>query len=216
MNISVLVSGGGTNLQSIIDAVSSGEISGAKLGLVISSRPDAYALTRAEKAGIPTVIISTANYECPSEMSKDLLDALGAADTDLVVLAGYMRVLPPEVIHAYPKRIINIHPSLIPKHCGKGYYGIRVHESVLAAGDAESGATVHYVDEGVDTGEIIAQERVPVLAGDTAETLAAHVLEVEHRILIEAIATIIKKKRQEDDATACMAAMTAVNTVLFM
>jgi phosphoribosylglycinamide formyltransferase-1 len=122
-----------------------------------------------------------------------MLDTLAGANIDLIVLAGYMSILPPEIIRAYPKRIINIHPSLIPKHCGKGYYGIRVHESVLAAGERESGATVHYVDEGVDTGEIIVQERVPVMAGDTAETLAARVLETEHVILIRAIQKILKK-----------------------
>jgi phosphoribosylglycinamide formyltransferase-1 len=182
VNISVLVSGGGTNLQAIIDAVNSGALTGVRIGLVISGRPDAYALTRAREAGIPTMVLPTAN--------GDMIDALGAADTDLVVLAGYMKVLPPEVIRAYPRRIINIHPSLIPRHCGKGYYGIRVHESVLASGDAESGATVHYVDEGVDTGEIILQERVPVQQGDTAEALAARVLSVEHRILAEAIGMI--------------------------
>ncbi|MDR2610583.1 MAG: phosphoribosylglycinamide formyltransferase [Clostridiales Family XIII bacterium] len=213
LRISVLVSGGGTNLQAVIDAVSRGALPDAEIGLVISSRPDAYALERAKQAKIPTAVIAPANYESPSGMSRDMLDALGAAETDLIVLAGYMKVLPPEIIRAYPQRIINIHPSLIPKHCGRGYYGIRVHESVLAAGDAESGATVHYVDEGVDTGEIIVQERVPVLPGDTAGALAARVLEVEHRIVVQAIHTIIenKKKKQEDDEAAMIATIAFMN-----
>jgi phosphoribosylglycinamide formyltransferase-1 len=185
--ISVLVSGGGTNLQAVIDAVLSGEMLDSEIRLVISSRADAYALKRAENAGIPTLVIARGEYEHASELSIAILDALDSADTDLVILAGYMSILPSEIIQAYSGRIINIHPSLIPKHCGKGYYGIRVHESVLAAGDNESGATAHYVDEGVDTGKIIVQEKVPVLDGDTAETLAARVLAVEHRILVKAV-----------------------------
>jgi phosphoribosylglycinamide formyltransferase-1 len=191
--IAALVSGGGTNLQAVIDAVLSGEIPDSEMALVLSSRADAYAVTRAENAGIAAVILAKSAYETEAGMTREMLDTLAGAHVDLIVLAGYMSILPPEVIRAYPKRIINIHPSLIPKHCGKGYYGIRVHESVLAAGDTESGATVHYVDEGVDTGEIIVQERVPVRAGDTAETLAARVLETEHVILVSAIKKALKK-----------------------
>jgi phosphoribosylglycinamide formyltransferase-1 len=191
--ISVLVSGGGTNFQAVIDAVLSGDIPDSEIRLAISSRADAYALERAKNSGIPTLVLARGEYEYPSELSSAMLDALEAADTDLVVLAGYMSILPPEIIRAYPKRIINIHPSLIPKHCGKGYYGLRVHKSVLAAGDSESGATVHYVDEDVDTGEIILQERVPVEVGDTPEVLAARVLSVEHKILVRAVNVVREK-----------------------
>jgi phosphoribosylglycinamide formyltransferase-1 len=195
--ISVLVSGGGTNLQAVIDTVLSGEIPDSEIRLVISSKADAYALKRAEDAGIPTLVITRGEYAYASELSGAMLDALKAAGTELVILAGYMSILPPEIIRAYPKRIINIHPSLIPKHCGRGYYGVRVHESVLAAGDNESGATVHYVDEGVDTGEIILQEKVSVLDGDTAEILAERVLAVEHKILVKAV-NMVREKTEVD------------------
>jgi phosphoribosylglycinamide formyltransferase-1 len=132
----------------------------------------------------------------------------------MVVLAGYMHVVPPKIVRAYRGRILNIHPALIPKHCGMGYFGRRVHEAVLAAGDSESGATVHYVDEGVDTGEIIRQERVSVQGDDTPETLAARVLEVEHRIIVEAVAEVAsivaKQKEDEEEMAAAIAAMTVV------
>jgi len=188
--ISVLVSGGGTNLQAVIGAVLSGDIPDSEIKLVISSKADAYALHRAKSAGIPTLVLAKAEYEYPSELSSAMIDALEAAGTDLIVLAGYMSILPPEIIRAYHKRIINIHPSLIPRHCGKGYYGLRVHKSVIESGDSESGATVHYVDEDVDTGEIILQETVPVENGDTPEILAARVLSVEHKILVKAVNSV--------------------------
>lgn len=172
--VAVLVSGGGTNLQALIDKVADGQLDDVEIVRVISSREDAFALTRAEKAGITTAV---------AREQQEVLKELKASGAEIVVLAGYMRVLSPEIIAEYRDRIINIHPSLIPKYCGKGFYGMRVHKAVIEAGEKESGATVHYVDEGVDTGSIILQEKVPVLDGDTPETLAARVLETEHEIL---------------------------------
>ncbi|MFR7985509.1 MAG: phosphoribosylglycinamide formyltransferase [Clostridia bacterium] len=183
VNISVLVSGGGTNLQALIDKVESGELAGAEIVQVISSREGVFALERAAKAGIKGKVIKD---------TEGLLEALAEEDTDLVVLAGYMKVLEPPVIDAYRGRIINIHPSLIPKYCGKGFYGKRVHQAVLDGGETVSGATVHFVDEGVDTGEIILQREVPVEPGDTAETLAARVLKTEHVILAEGIKKVME------------------------
>lgn len=172
--VAVLVSSGGTNLQALIDKVADGQLDDVEIVRVISSREDAFALTRAEKAGITTAV---------AREQQEVLKELKASGAEIVVLAGYMRVLSPEIIAEYRDRIINIHPSLIPKYCGKGFYGMRVHKAVIEAGEKESGATVHYVDEGVDTGAIILQEKVPVLDGDTPETLAARVLETEHEIL---------------------------------
>lgn len=182
VNISVLVSGGGTNLQAIIDKIQSGELEGARIVQVIASREGVFALERAAKAGIKGKVIKE---------TEELLRELKAEDTDLIVLAGYMKVLEPAVIEAYRKRIVNIHPSLIPKYCGKGFYGKRVHQAVLDGGETVSGATVHFVDEGVDTGEIILQRQVPVEPGDTADTLAARVLETEHVILAEGIKKVM-------------------------
>ena len=176
--VAVLVTGGGTNLQAIIDKVQSGELPQVELVKVISSKEGAFALERAAKAGIPTAV---------AKEQADVLNELKACGTELIVLAGYMKVLSEEIIKEYRNRIINIHPSLIPKYCGKGFYGIRVHNAVIAGGETESGATVHYVDEGVDTGEIILQRKVPVEPGDTPEELAARVLKVEHVILAEGL-----------------------------
>lgn len=182
VNISVLVSGGGTNLQAVIDNIESGKLSGARIVQVISSREGVFALERAAKAGIKGKVVKD---------TKQLLAELAAEKTDLIVLAGYMKVLEPEVTQAYRRRILNIHPSLIPKYCGKGFYGKRVHQAVLDGGETVSGATVHFVDEGVDTGEIILQRQVPVKPDDTADTLAARVLETEHVILSEGIKKVM-------------------------
>ena len=184
--VAVLVSGGGTNLQALIDKEKAGQLPGLEIVKVIASREDAFALERAAKAGIATAV-------APEQ--EQVLAELQASGADLVVLAGYMRVLSPEIIQAYRNRIINIHPSLIPKYCGKGFYGIRVHQAVIAGGEKESGATVHYVDEGVDTGRIILQEKVPVLPGDTPEELAARVLVTEHRILAEGLRIAIAEMK---------------------
>lgn len=187
INITVLVSGGGTNLQSIIDHIQNGYLDKARIVQVISSNRNAYALERAAKAGIPGVCVDKEQWPDEKERFEMIMQKLRETDTDLIVLAGYMSILDPELIEAYRNRIINIHPSLIPKYCGKGFYGKLVHRAVLEGGEMESGATVHFVDEGVDTGTIILQEKVPVEPGDTEDTLAARVLTVEHRLLPEAV-----------------------------
>lgn len=191
LRISVLVSGGGTNLQAVIDSIEAGRIRNAEIACIISSNPKAFALERGIKHGIKTFVIDKSQYPAMSLRTKAIISALKEEKTDLVVLAGYMSVLEPELIEAFRGKIINIHPSLIPKYCGKGFYGHRVHEAVIAAGEKESGATVHFVDEGVDTGPIIIQQKVPVLEGDTPDDLGARVLKVEHQILTEAINKVI-------------------------
>ncbi len=178
IGITVLISGGGTNLQAIIDAIESGSLKTVKIDHVISSNENAYGNSRAIKHNIPLSIIKN-----PDE----ILSELRKTKSELLVLAGYLKVLPPLFIEEYEGKIINIHPSLIPKHCGKGFYGMKVHESVIESGDKITGATVHFVDKGVDTGEIILQREVFVLENDTAEILAKRVLKIEHEILIEAI-----------------------------
>lgn len=192
--ISVLISGGGTNLQSIIDAMEAGDLLNAKIVQIISSKADAYGLERGKKHGIPTKVISKVEYPDMEERMAAVLKALDDEDTDLVVLAGYLSILAPELIKKYNKRILNIHPSLLPKFGGKGCYGLRVHEQVVAAGEKESGATVHFVDEGIDTGKIILQGKVEVLPDDTPEDLQKRVLVQEHKILPEAIRMVIKEK----------------------
>ena len=183
LNISVMASGGGTNFQAILDALDAGQIENAEVKLLIASNDKAFALERAKNHGIKTVVISAKDYPDMDAKTDAILAALAEAETDLIVLAGYMSIIDPRVVQEYSGRIINIHPSLIPKHCGKGMYGLKVHESVIASGDTETGATVHYVDEGVDTGEIIMQEKVPVMEGDTPEVLQKRVLETAHKIL---------------------------------
>lgn len=190
LRIAVLVSGGGSNLQAILDAIDSGKLDSVSVGLVISSNREAYALKRAERRGISTVVIDAVGWPNPRERDEKLLETLNEQNPDLIVLAGYMKILSESIVERFPRKIINIHPSLIPKFCGEGFYGLRVHRAVLEAGEKVSGATVHYVDKGVDTGEILLQEQVPVLPGDTPESLAARVLETEHRILPEVIGRI--------------------------
>ena len=183
----MLVSGGGSNLQARLDAIDSGKLDSVRVELVISSNREAYALKRAESRGIPTMVIDAHDWPGPRERDDKLLEVLNELNPDLIVLAGYMKILPESIVGRFPRKIINIHPSLIPQFCGEGFYGMRVHRAVLEAGETTSGATVHYVDEGVDTGEVLLQEQVPVLKGDTPESLAARVLETEHRILPEVI-----------------------------
>ena len=187
VKVAVLVSGGGTNLQALIDKEKSGELAESKIVRVIASKDTAYALQRAADAGIETSVAKT---------QEEVLRQLEECGAELVVLAGYMSVLAPEVIEKFRNRIINIHPSLIPKYCGKGFYGMRVHRAVIVAGEKESGATVHFVDEGVDTGKIILQETVPVMEGDSPEDLAARVLETEHRILAEGLNKVVLRYKQ--------------------
>ena len=191
IRISVIVSGGGSNLQALIDAQEAGLLGNGKIVQVISGKADAYALQRAANHGIPSIVIDKIRFPNEKDRNAAILSALHAASTDLVVLAGYMNVLGPEVTSSYRDRIVNIHPALIPKYCGKGMYGAHVHRAVLAAEEKETGATVHLVDEGVDTGQILIQERIPVLPGDTTETLAARVLEIEHIILPAAVGQLV-------------------------
>jgi len=197
INISVLVSGGGSNLQALIDGIKDGRVTGAKIALVLSSKDGAYALERARNAGIDTIVVSKSSYPDEAEKAAVILKALTDAQTDLVVAAGYMSVIDKSVCKAYAGRLINIHPSLLPKHSGIGYYGLRVHKAVLESGDAETGATVHFVDdEGIDTGDIIMQKSTPVFMEDTPESLQKRVLEeIEHPLIVEATNLIVEKLR---------------------
>ena len=177
LRVAVLVSGGGTNLQAIIDAVKDGTITNTELVAVISNNANAYALTRAKENGIEALCISPKDYADRADFHKALLEKINELKVDLIVLAGYLVKIPEEMVHQYSHRIINIHPSLIPSFCGVGYYGLHVHEAVLEKGVKVTGATVHYVDEGMDTGEIIAQKPVMVEEGDTPEILQKRVME---------------------------------------
>lgn len=186
--VAVLVSGGGTNLQAIIDAKASGLIRNAEISLVISNNPSAYALTRAKNAGIKASCISPSDFDSREAFNKALTDALIEAEVDLVVLAGFLVIIPREMVEKFRNRIINVHPSLIPSFCGTGCYGLKVHEKALSRGVKITGATVHFVDEGTDTGPIILQKAVEVKDGDTAEILQKRVMEeAEWKILPEAI-----------------------------
>ncbi len=180
----VLVSGGGTNLQALIDAKAAGKLPHAELALVASSRADAFALTRAERAGIPTAVARKAKGEADGDYGERLLSLLRENKIELVVLAGFLTILPENVVRAYDHRILNIHPSLIPAFCGAGFYGLRVHEAALRRGVKLTGATVHYVNEIPDGGEIIAQKAVAVEAGDTPETLQRRVMEQAEWLLL--------------------------------
>ena len=191
LRVLVCVSGGGTNLQAIIDKVADGTIKNTKLVKVISNNPGVYALERAEKAGIEAECISPKSFATRAEFNEALLTAVDNAKPDLIVLAGFLVVIPEAMIQAYRNRIINIHPSLIPAFCGTGYYGLKVHEAALARGVKVVGATVHFVDEGTDTGPIILQKPVMVEPGDTPEVLQRRVMEqAEWNILPEAISLI--------------------------
>ncbi|MFV0466525.1 MAG: phosphoribosylglycinamide formyltransferase [Lachnospiraceae bacterium] len=188
LRIAVLVSGGGTNLQALIDAINNKSTTNAEIVAVISNNPNAYALERAKKNEIPALCISPKDYLDREAFNRDFLDKLNGFAPDLVVLAGFLVVIPPEMIKMYHFRMINIHPSLIPAFCGKGYYGLRVHEAALERGVKISGATVHFVDEGTDTGPIILQKAVEVLFTDSAESLQKRVmLEAEWQLLPKAV-----------------------------
>ena len=195
LRVAVLVSGGGTNLQAIIDAVKDGTITNTELVAVISNNANAYALTRAKENGIEALCISPKDYAYRADFHKALLEKINELKVDLIVLAGYLVKIPEEMVHQYSHRIINIHPSLIPSFCGVGYYGLHVHEAVLEKGVKVTGATVHYVDEGMDTGEIIAQKPVMVEEGDTPEILQKRVMEqAEWKLLPAAINMIANQK----------------------
>lgn len=187
--IAIFVSGSGSDMQSVIDAVNDGKING-KVVLIISNKSEVFALERANKLGIESAVFKLKDYADHADRDAAILKKLQEYDIDLIVLAGYLSIVTEVLIKPFEGRIINIHPSLIPKHCGKGYYGLKVHKAVLEAGDKETGATVHYVDEGADTGKIIAQVKVPVLDGDTPETLQQRVLEQEHILLPYVVAQL--------------------------
>ena len=203
LRVLVMVSGGGTNLQAIIDRVKDGTITNTEIVGVISNNKNAYALTRAEENRIPSLCISPKDFETREIFNGKLLEAVESFEPDLVVLAGFLVVIPPEMIRKYENRMINIHPSLIPSFCGKGYYGLKVHEATLARGVKVVGATVHFVDEGTDTGPIILQKAVEVQQGDTPEVLQRRVMEqAEWKILPRAIDLIANGKvRVEDHRT---------------
>lgn len=200
LKLAVLVSGGGTNLQAILDAIEDGGIRNAEISVVISNNPGAYSLKRAQSHGIEAVCISPKAYETREAFHFALLEKLQSCKAELVVLAGCLIAIPELIVKAYPNRIINIHPALIPSFCGMGYYGLKVHEAVLARGVKVTGATVHFVDSGMDTGPILLQRAVEVREGDTPETLQKRVMEeAEWVILPHAIDLIANDRIRVED-----------------
>ena len=198
IKVAVLVSGGGTNLQAIIDAEKAGIIKHGTVSLVISNNAEAYALTRAANAGISTVVIPSKEYKEQAAFEKKLIDTLEENEIGLIVLAGFMRILSENFTSKYPKRIINVHPSLIPSFCGKGFYGLKVHEAALAYGVKVTGATVHFVNEIPDGGEIILQKSVYINKGESAESLQQRVMrQAEWKILPKALEIVSKKMLSE-------------------
>ena len=203
LKTAVLVSGGGTNLQAILDAMDEGRITNTSVEVVISNKPGAYALKRAEKHNIPALCLSPKSYDSREQYYQALLETLQSYETQLIVLAGCMVVMPKAVVEAYPNRIINVHPALIPSFCGTGCYGLHVHEKALERGVKVTGATVHFVDEGTDTGPIILQKAVEILPKDTPETLQRRVMEqAEWQILPQAIDLIANGKIVVEQKTA--------------
>ncbi|MCI8314999.1 MAG: phosphoribosylglycinamide formyltransferase [Lachnospiraceae bacterium] len=184
LRVCVCVSGGGTNLQALMDAIDSGTVTNTQIVRVISNNKGAYALERAEKKGIDAIVVSPKDYESRELFNDALLQSVNEAEPDLIVLAGFLVVLPSKMIQKYEGRIINIHPALIPSFCGKGYYGLHVHEAVLARGVKITGATVHYVDEGTDTGPILLQKAVEVLPDDTPQILQRRVMEQAEWVIL--------------------------------
>ena len=205
-NIIVLVSGGGTNLQALIDAQSRGELGGGKITCVISSKPGVYALERAAKAGIPPRVIVRKDFPDTAAYSAAMLDAFREEQADLIVQAGFMTILDETICRAYPNKMMNVHPALIPSFCGKGYYGLHVHEAALKKGVKVTGATVHFVTEVCDGGPIILQKAVAVQQGDTPETLQKRVMEeAEWKILPEAVRLFCADKlRVQDDIVSIL------------
>lgn len=197
LKVAVLVSGGGTNLQAIIDSIENGKITNTEIVAVISNNKNAYALERASVAGIKAMCISPKDYENRESFNAALLQAVEESGADLVVLAGFLVVIPEEMIQKYRNRIINVHPSLIPSFCGTGYYGLKVHEAALERGVRVSGATVHFVDEGTDTGPIILQKAVEVLDGDTPEILQKRIMERAEWIILPMAIDLIANDKVE-------------------
>ena len=199
--VAVLVSGGGTNLQAILDAEKRGKLPHARVGIVVSSRPDAYALKRAEEAGVPTAVAERKKCASQEEFEGEIERAIESVGAEVIVLAGVMSILSEKFTSRYPERIINVHPSLIPKFCGKGFYGLKVHEAVLAAGEKVTGATVHYVNEIPDGGRIIFQKEVAVREDDTPETLQRRVMEeAEWKLLPRAVELTAERIASENFA----------------
>lgn len=197
VKIAVLVSGGGTNLQALIDAQNRGEIPGGEITTVIASKPGVYALERAKAAGIPSYVVARKDYPSAQAMTVALVEQLRALDIGLVVLAGFMTIITEEMVRAYPNAILNIHPALIPSFCGQGYYGLHVHEKALEYGVKVSGATVHFVSEECDAGPIVLQKAVPVEEGDTPEMLQRRIMEqAEWVILPQAVAMFCQGRLQ--------------------
>ena len=195
LRVGVLVSGGGTNLQAIIDGIKNKVITNTEIEVVISNKKDAYALVRAKENGINAECISPKDFDERKDFNQALIDTLDKYKVDLIVLAGFLVVLPTEMISKYRNKIINIHPSLIPSFCGNGFYGLKVHEKALERGVKVTGATVHFVDEGTDTGPIIYQKAVDILPGDTPEVLQKRVMEqAEWKIMPQAINDIANGK----------------------
>ena len=191
VKIAVLVSGGGTNLQALLDSEARGENPNGKITLVVASKPGVYALERAAKAGVESCVVSRKSYESPEAFDAALLEVLQSHDIGLVVLAGFLSVLGPSVVAAYPRRILNVHPALIPAFCGPGMYGLRPHQAALARGCKVTGATVHFVNEECDGGPILLQKAVDILPGDTPETLQKRVMaEAEWQLLPKAVAMV--------------------------
>ncbi len=191
--IVVLASGSGTNLQAIIDAIKAGKLNYVEIAAVISNKKDAFALERARSAGINAIFVNPKDFVSSIEYDKNLIKTISNYNVDLIVLAGYMKVLSEEFINAFTNKIINIHPALLPDFGGKGMYGKYVHEAVLKSAVKESGCTVHFVTAEVDAGPIIAQRKIPVIPGDTVESLSKRILIEEHKLLIEAIGKVFVK-----------------------
>ncbi|WP_458407979.1 phosphoribosylglycinamide formyltransferase [Anaerotignum sp.] len=194
--IAVFVSGGGTNLQALIDAAKRGEIPSGEIALVLASNDKAYALTRAAENNIPSAVVKRKDYESQIAYEEAVKAVLAENGIDMIVLAGFMTILSENFTSAYPKRIVNVHPSLIPSFCGEGFYGLRVHEAALEYGVKVTGATVHYVNEIPDGGEIILQKAVEILEGDTAEVLQKRVMEQAEWILLPQAVELVAKKLQ--------------------
>ncbi len=200
LRVAVCVSGGGTNLQAILDQAAAGKLPNVEIVRVIANNPGAKALERAEKAGVEGVCVSPKDFETREQFNEALLQTVQEASVDLIVLAGFLVAIPPAMVAAYPNRIINIHPSLIPSFCGTGYYGLKVHEKALERGVKVSGATVHFVDEGMDSGPIILQKVVAVQQGDTPQILQRRIMEeAEWQILPEAIRLIAAGRVQVNE-----------------
>lgn len=189
--LAVLISGRGSNLQSIIDAINTGELSNTEISIVISNKNDVYGLERAKKTGIKNVFLNPKDFSTKEDYDKKLVEIIRSNNVDLIILAGYMKILTEGFVKEFPNKIINIHPALLPKHGGKGMYGEKVHKTVLESGDKESGCTAHFVTTEVDAGPIIAQTKVSVLPDDTVDTLAQRVLKEEHKLLVEAIKKVL-------------------------